>query len=358
MSLYIGLFSYLLIIGFLCFYSKNSFFRNAFKIITFLILAFILCFRSYEVGSDSVVYKTIFEQTGSFSLNITELFSSRFELGFLFTNEVMYKISHDYTVMFLFFGGLTLIFWFYGMEKLSKDMYLSLIIFYNFRFFTFAMSNIRQSFAISLLIVSFIFLVKKRYMLFSIIVIIASFFHLPAIIFLVCILLDKIKLSKKWFIAGGIGAVVAFFSFDRLLALFLGVFSKYSSYLSTDYFSGEVKISTIINSLIYISVFIAGELSINNFKKDRQLNLLRNIVFLTTLLSIISINSAMVNRFTLYFGAFIVIYIPEIIYHIKSKGIKSLVFVGIIILFTCYNFVIMYLKPEWNIIIPYKSVIF
>lgn len=358
MSLYVGLLVYLLTIGFLCLYSKNFFFRNSFIVITFILFVVILCFRTYEVGSDSVVYKTIYDQTGSFSLELNNIFSSRFEIGFLYINQFLFRISQNYTLMFFFYGFLTLLFWFYSMKKISKDMYLSLMIFFNFRFFTFAMSNIRQSFAISILLLAFIFLLKKKRFFFFLAVIFASFIHIPSIVFLICLLLDKIRLSKKWFIIGGISALVAFFSFDRLLGIFLGIFSKYSSYLSTDYFSGELKISTLINSLIYISVFIAGEFFIKNYDNDRELNLLRNIMFLTTLFSIISINSAMINRFTLYFGTFIVFYIPQIVYHAKSKQIKSLLFFSIIILFTCYNFIIMYLKPEWNLIIPYKSILF
>lgn len=169
-------------------FKKDKMTESLLFILSFFILFLISGFRTYEVGSYSLSYVQLYESFsygGVFEPDIFKFFTGRIEYGFLLVNKLLYSISGSYVLLFSTFSFITLLIVFFVIKKLSPNIFLSLIIFFGYRLYTFSMSSLRASMSISICILAFYFFVKERKKLSFFTIILASSFHLSAMSFFV-----------------------------------------------------------------------------------------------------------------------------------------------------------------------------
>lgn len=105
-----------------------------------------------------------------------------YEYGYLWLNYLIKIITDQYNIFLLIFTGIICFFKYKLIVKLAP---LPLIVFLlNFSYYKGDIFSVRQSLAISIIVFSLIYIVKKDLWKFLIIVLIATFFHRTSIIFL------------------------------------------------------------------------------------------------------------------------------------------------------------------------------
>lgn len=141
----------------------------------------------YDVGWDYYMYKyqIITGDTG------------RYELLSKFVFDLGRDISF-YPIVFIFFGFFTLYYTKLTIDRYSKNVVLSWIIFYGLPFlFMASLSTIRQSLATAIIFYSVNFALKKQYYKFIFFILTAYFFHSSAVIGLLLYPLVHYKIRKS-----------------------------------------------------------------------------------------------------------------------------------------------------------------
>lgn len=362
MGFYIELFVFTSLLALIAQYFVSSAVKKILVIIIFLILLFVIGFRSYTVGSDTPTYVNLYNSIGTFSINWGNFFSSRFEIGFLKYLAILHMFSSNYMIMLFVSALIVLICWYWSIDILSTNFFLSFGIFIGLRIFTFSMTNLRQSLAMGLVLVSYLLFVKRKKKLALIMLIVAVTFHTSAIVFLVYYIIDPIKLTAKIeiFLTGL--TILAMLMFQPIVRMISQIFLRFDSYTQTPLVQGTDKVSIIINIVMLILIFLVMQYvnkylpkknnDYENFDFESSYN---KIIFLGILFSIISLKFVMLSRLTYYFSMFAVFSIPETLNRIRDTWLRNIMSIIIFLVFLIYALTIMYLRPEWNVLVPYSS---
>ena len=219
MIIYILIFMYLTFLAFLSFYFEER--KKEINFLIFPTFIFFLLFdglRKSSVGGDLNVYISIFEQNALRLPELSKIFKSRFELGYVFSNQLIRSMTENYSFLLFVFAFLTLWIWFYVLDKYSKNVYMSLLIYLSsLGMFLYSLSNIRQGIAVALGFLGFYFLTEEKKIRGILFVLLAPLFHISGMVCILFIFIRKIKLSAKYYPAIFIG-FVALFPFVKLIS--------------------------------------------------------------------------------------------------------------------------------------------
>ena len=158
--------------------------------------------KSQEYGYDAESYRiNYFEYVQDKS--VLEVLKSGIEPGFALLTLILHKISSSYWLyrafMFLFsFGGISFVIW-----RKSKNISLSYLLYISFGMFSFNMCIFRQAIAVSVVLLGINNLEEKKYLKFSMFILLASLFHYTAMfVFLLLPLtywrFDSIRLAIRF----------------------------------------------------------------------------------------------------------------------------------------------------------------
>lgn len=301
-------------------------------------------FRDVSVGKDTYNYVDLYQRS-SFEL-------LRYEPGFILLMRICKKISTNPH----FFLCLTSIFIFYAFGKTiwrySRMPSLSLYIIYCYVFFNFALSGLRESLAIAIILLSFPYLLNRKYIKFVLGVIIATSMHVTACVFVFTIFLVRLDVSKKNMMLLLITSIVLQSLFNFMLNYALLIVPAYKSYMGGEYF-GDTRLASILDLgvlflIVLFSLYYHNKEYIVEFDDIFVL-----LVCFATAIMIISLKFNLLSRLALYYSFFIAILLPNVLS--KSKGlVKSFLTSIIVAVFTLYNVTILLFRPEWNATFPYK----
>ena len=357
MSVYIGL--NIIILIFLFSLSKNRI-QNV-GLISFILFAFFFVvagFRHYSVGGDTSTYVSLYEVAPLYSVpSLMELFSSRFEPGFIVLNQWLYQLSPHYTLMLATYAFLTLGIYFYVMHKQSYNVVLSVFLFFTFMLYAYTLSNIRQSLAIALVMLSFHYWIRHQRWRAWLAVILATLFHTSAPIFILVFLISSFKLNRfiLWL---SVAVALPLYQFvPPIMVRMISYSEKYQSYLETDWFSSSNKLSLILKFVIVLLIFIVGEVVLGQKFLTFYEQTLRKIMYLAVIFSFLNIQTALIGRFTMYFSVFIILYVPLIIAKMKQYQWRVVFSTVIMLGFMAYFYAILVFRPDWLTITPYQTVL-
>jgi len=167
----------------------------------------------------------------------------------------------------------------------------------------------------------------------------------------------KIKLSAKYYPAIFIG-FVALFLFVKLISIALiKYFPQYNSYLESSWFLDSNKWAPILLTILYAFVFIMGEIILNKQTLTKVEESVRTLFLAYLVLTAMTLQTSLIGRFAHYFSPFVALYIPMVLSKISHKKIKWILFYGIILVYLMMLLVLIYYKPDWYHVVPYRSVI-
>lgn len=225
---------------------------SVYYFMAFAILVLLGTIRTIDVGSDTRVYIGYFDNIGSFTFQLSKLFSfNQMEPGFQLYLALIRSISSSYT--FLFFVNSLLVAFAYieyikhFFDEQSDYTFLQIFIFY----YVSNMSGMRAALATVFLLFSFIKLSQGKYIKAILLTILACCFHYTMIynfyIIAASYIFKSEGLRKKkwlWYLSIIITLGLAFTSTYLLRGLFAG--TKYS------YYTENLGDQSLLGSLFYL----------------------------------------------------------------------------------------------------------
>jgi hypothetical protein len=191
---------------------------------------------------------------------------------------------------------------------------MSYILFIGFGFYTFGMSAIRQTIAMAIVIIAFEYMKEKKLKNFLISTILASTFHVTALIFLPCYWFVKFKLNKKILLLFIVVAIVLFGLQDKIRGI-LNIYARleYGVEITGGFGMYFFIVFSVILGIVYRIPFIK--------ENDYNKYFFFMMVASTIILPITQFNPA-VMRLYFYNFIFMIIYIPNILSVIHNRIIQ------------------------------------
>ncbi|WP_288222086.1 EpsG family protein [uncultured Clostridium sp.] len=334
MYLLILLIIFLGLIKFLFLLIKNK--NLTFVIISGVTLFFISIFRSIYFTTDVQVYVNNYVSMPYVNLSY---FWSNFITNkgkdpfFYLFSKIISLTGASYRIWLAIIAGIFCYSISKFIYKYSKEPYISFIILISLGYFYFSLSGLRQTLALSIILLSYKYLRERNIYKFVVFVLLGSLFHLSAIIFLIAYPLSNIKIGWKQII-GVIGAlVVAYFFSERLLTLlvYFNMNEKYNYYIE------HGTTLTISGFIIQLSIYLfCLYYKKNVLESDNKDITLYNLLFLGIVFQAFSAVIAEFFRISMYFSIFSIVLIPKAINSEKDRKIKMIIYMGIFVILVIY----------------------
>jgi len=295
--------------------------------------------RDISVGSDTANYVI------NHFLNVRERIRYAYkDIGFIYYNYILSLLGFNpqmYLILYASIVSITVSVFFY---KYSTNLLISFILYLTVGLFTFSMSAMRQTLAICFIIQSFLLVVKKRYIFALMLLIIASSFHLSAVIFIPFFIigvfylnhLEKKGIENK-FEENHSKKILIFYYFS-IFSIILSDFivSKLINYLPEAYkyiltHAEENHLNWIFYflqiGLSFVSVALIRNRSLVPNENGNVYILLGYAACISIFISGLAMRINIIMRFTEYFSMSFLILIPLGINSIKEAKIKPIVII-------------------------------
>ena len=359
MLLYIFVFLYLVGLSTIYTYFEEK--KDEIKLLTiptFIIFLVFDGFRNSSVGGDLNFYVNVFKENSLQIPELSNIFKSRFEIGYILLNNSVRYFSDNYTILLFSFAIITLSIWFYVFWNYSENIFISLIIYFSsLGMLLYSFSNIRQGLSISVGLLGFHFFTKEKYIRGLLCTLTATLFHITGIICILFLVLRKIHLSLKVFVVVLLGLILTFPLLKNFSEFFVNIFPQYISYLESSWFLDSYKLAPIVLSIVYLILFVIGEIILKNSELTESEEYIRMLFFCYLIFTITTMQTSLLSRFAHYFSPFAALYVPMFLHKVTDKRIKWIIFYFIVIVYAVFLLVIVYYKVEWYNVVPYRSVI-
>lgn len=328
--------------------SENAKFpKKFFYIIITALMLIIVGFRSDTVGIDTNAYKCEFFRLGRENFDYLFNYKILNEMGYAFSNILFGNLGLPWEIYKLLMASIFLIPVFILIYKKTDNPFYALIFFITMGWWTYPMSTIRQSVAIGLTIIAFLFEEKNKKLPFIICILLAISFHNSTFIVLVYYIITKIPLNKRnigiWMIVGVLIIILGIIPLRNITQEIMLYFGKDYSVIENT--GGNLMEAFFVITLILGGTFIGKE------KDETYIKYYKAIYLSAVLLPIVKINPTLFRIYQ-YFSIYLVVFIPMMLSRIKDKKIRLIGHLG-------YNAVCLYLLftktlIEINKLIPYS----
>ena len=290
-------------------------------IISILMFIMIGC-RSIQIGIDTSHYKEIYDNYSYMAfIEIFEL--ENVEIGYSVLNIIIAKVFGNFQWLLLVSAAIYIIPVTILIKKYSQKPWLSYLLFICFGFFTFAMSTIRQSIAMGIIMLAFIFIEKRKVLWYILCILLASTFHISALIFLPAYWITKVKINQTTTVLFIISAFILFLAKDYIFSI-LNQLARIS-YDTVDT-GGNNQYIFILMTIILCYIY-------KTFREKKEINqLLQYMLMITAAIYPITQFNPSVMRLYLYYYIFMILLIPNFLSSIRETEIRFLGYVGYILI--------------------------
>ena len=338
----------LLVISFLfCFVAKTREKRKIFigsgelisennfaVLVFFLMLWFLLACRSIDIGKDTENYKYFFITQSNQPL--TQIFNGNIEPLFIALNWLIGQLTKNFQIYLAIIGAITVIpiAVLYNQDK--RHSYLKIILFVNMSVFVILFSGIRQAIAMSIGLIAFRFVKKKKLIFFLITVFIAIGVHTSAFMLFAMYPLYYFKLKKKHlYVIVPVIAIVYIFNrpiFMGLLNIMMLFNTRYDDYVSL----GNTGAVTMIICFAAFTLF--AYIIPDTQKVDDNFIGMRNYLLLATLLQCFAPLHALAMRMNYYYILFVPVVVSMALNYVDNrwKQIAKVAEIVMCVFFTLY----------------------
>lgn len=296
-----------------------------------LLIAFFGCRNAtIDYGNDLNNYYRLFSQ--AIDANSFEKFShnSIMEDGYLWLNWLLSRVVKwpQFIVFFqaAFCIGVTLRF----IYKYSEDVLLSVFGFMSFGLMQFYLTGFRQSFAIAICLIALELALKKKFIAYIIVLLVAVSMHQTAIVFLPVYWLAKIGLTKFYTLL------------DLLIILFLSQRVPYLILLGNEVFdreyqgtSGGNRLGGLINILVGVAIIAVMFYQSNRYKEpnamiksinnsNQHLKAFFHLTAIGTGIYTLRYQAMVLERISLYFTPSLFLLLPHVINETFTEDSKKM----------------------------------
>lgn len=334
---------YILLIAFVSFLSRdiksNTHKKKITAFILWLGLFLIMALRAETVGNDLSRYIESYK-----NIAFTDLWETRTEIGYVYFLKVLdfFNItSQGYIVVTSFFIS-SLFSWF--IYKYSNKIGYSFLLHVTIGLFAITLSGIRQSMAISIILIAINFVLARKFISFTFLVFIATLFHQSAIIFFPAYFLFSIGIKNYKSMIYLILTIVVLFFLSNNIFSYVGFFTpeRYSSrYLISEQGSSGMNLLPILFRfslpIILILYWKFQNVKINMIPKIDIYFFVLGIV--SVVISVLSLNLSVIDRLSYYYYVPLMVLIPNILNRYKKNDIGNYnIFIGLIIILSILYF--------------------
>ncbi|WP_170140682.1 EpsG family protein [Oceanobacillus arenosus] len=336
----------------------NKYVKYSIVIVSLLPLSIIASIRS--IGTDTTSYQRIFinQDIINFSqYSFLELFSSRYEPGFLLIISILKSLSLDYRAMFFVFFLIPIFLIIYVVNKAEiKNILLIYTLFLLAYLLKGPMDIIRHFFAAALYLSALLAIAQRKKLRTLLNVGLASIFHYSSLVIFAILPFFKIKWTTKRYL---FFLIVAFLSGTLLKgALSNGIpiftdsefafIEKAQLYVSSEFSSENIIKDTLLNFMMIMPVVLNILIALFGLKllmnvKDNFISILLKAQIMGTLISVFLMSTGSLIAgyrmdFLLSIGNFLLMY--YIISYSKQRN-QIYVFLLFIYYLIAYNIVLI-----------------
>ncbi len=171
--------------------------RRFFATVCCLLLTLVAALRAPAVGRDTALFLDVFEKLSGRSLLDAQLFESWVEPGFRVLCWLLAQLTQNGQWLIVVSAVIINVSVSVFIYRHAKNVYLAFFLYLTMMLYPFYFNIMRQALAISVLLLAWGYFKKRRYLAYSLMVLLAASFHTSALLFLLCPLLTLIPVSKK-----------------------------------------------------------------------------------------------------------------------------------------------------------------
>ncbi|WPU95799.1 EpsG family protein [Mucilaginibacter sabulilitoris] len=361
--IYIVIFFFLAFTSLLDLVVTSKVIRYGFLLCTFIILAIVAGMR-WEVGPDWESYHSFFVDYEQYRDGV---YINMLEPGYTFLNGLIKAIGGNYTTFLFFIAILTIGLKYSIFTRHPRITFV--VIFFYYCYYLADVASTRQFTSLSITLLSSIFIIKRRPVLFVLCVILATSIHISSIAFLAAYWIYHKNFSKRTLAIVLCGTfVLGFLNVSGLMlgkvigllgssSIYAEKLLKYSesgvdSTVGNPYISfllGALKRAVIIPFLFYYRERIDSK-DHDIYRGYLNLLIMGNAIYFLFIISFPEVTRLSVSY--LYFEIFL---LGFALISIKDRNLKMVVFLLMILFggFRLYSF----MAPYMNLYIPYKTFI-
>jgi len=235
--------------------------KRAYLFVIFSIIFVLMAFRSYTTGSDTPSYCSLFGRIAAASSPIKYISASYFEPGYITYNWLLSRITTDPRILFVVSAAFITFSLARFTYKYVDNPGMFCCLFIGMMQFDFFLSAMRQGIAIAILLFAFDFLLERKPLRFIILCVLASTFHVSAIVFVFIYPFFKPKteiikgntLFNLGMVALGVaGALI----FEKLISLAMNIFPRFSYFEDSEWLDGSPRMSVFLKLIVFILLLI------------------------------------------------------------------------------------------------------
>lgn len=260
--------------------------------------------------------------------------NSFLEPGFRYYNYICSFLgdSTPYILFVFSFPTISIIMWF--IYKHSRNVYLSVYIYYGFIFYFFLFNGLRQCMAISIGLIAYHFIDKKKWIIALCFILLAYSFHSSALILLIlyAVKFIDVQINLRYFILLMIiCCILAVIGKYLIIPITMLIAKGYSGYFMMDGYGNE---GNIANPIMYL--FIMLLVCFLYRKQDESNTFFIKVLSIGVMLYALSIQVQVLNRMAYYFTIVVICVLPNLLSQIKNVNLRFWAIVG------CYTAITIY----------------
>ncbi len=302
--------------------------------------------RDVNVGSDSPNYVLIFNKTNT----LNDIFNQTMEPGYLAIAWLAKQFGDNYIWLFFFTGLISVAGLIGGVKKYSLSPNLSFFFMITTGYYTFFFNGARQGLALAITFFTIGAFYEGKFKRLLFIVILASFFHITALVLIPAYFLVRRGFSFKILVyIFAISAVSSSF-LNELFSLAGNVDDRFSKYVGYNKASGML---TAIYNLAIASyfVFMYRFIKVNTQIYSVLLNLFLVGVSISIFAVINGLGASGIARLSIYFTISSILIWPIIFQNTNSDKNKALLLFAVLTFYLAY----FYLTTiNFSDLVPYK----
>lgn len=345
MIIYFVLAGFIPLYGFLTHANRNNFRKKQFVFVVFGIMTLISALRASTIGIDlDLHYAKNYELISSVNWSDIPIFATlkQYELGYCYFTKLLTYISSN--VQFYIIITSIIVYGLHGyfFYKKSEDVILSSSLFMFFCLFYMYMNIIRQAVAVSILLLAYLIFSESKkkvhnYVVFVLLVMLASALHSSAILCLIYLLFDKLKFTKIHMLLGIVVTALIYVGYSSVYKFVLSILGgndKYSSYLDSEkYGVGHMNSQSIYYVIITLGAFLLGYYILvwkdktshklfakQEYKVKSNESFMLYMSFIAFACRLLIFKMSIISRFTFYFIPFVLILYPYAISKFKRRS--------------------------------------
>lgn len=286
-----------------------------------VILVFLAAFRSDLVGGDTADYRYDYVSMGGYhSLDGLIERYSLFYMGYFVPSKIFHMMGLPVQVWF----GFVMAFYLYSLIRLinkhSKNKVLSLFVFVTIGLWSFSMAGLKQTFAMSMMMLAFVLFIEKKYWLTIVLVVLTYYTHQAALIGLAVFPLyylrnNRLLIPLSLLICGLI--YVYNFLFMETMVQIIGN-EKWEDYLvkDSDY--------SYVSLIYYIVITSIGFLNYKNYKnaEPEHAKMFLCLSIIGCGLQFLASISPSLFRLSYIYTPFLMILLPNVVYYSRNKSVQ------------------------------------